>query len=34
MVPPTMPGGKPVMEVPGLTPRSPLKTVSPVFVTD
>src|ERR1700761_5187214 len=35
MVPLTTPGGKnPVTDVPGLTPRSPLTTDGPVFVTD
>ncbi len=29
----TTPGGKPVTEVPGLKPRSPLMTLLPVFVT-
>jgi hypothetical protein len=29
----TTPGGKPVMAVPGLTPRSPVRTVLPVLVT-
>jgi hypothetical protein len=33
MVPFTMPGGKPVTAVPGLTPRSPLTMVGPVLVT-
>src|SRR4029077_16504160 len=34
IVPPTMaPGGNPVIAVPGLTPRSPVMTVAPVFVT-
>ncbi len=34
IVPPTtVPGGKPVIAVPGLTPRSPTRTVGPVFVT-
>jgi hypothetical protein len=33
MVPPTVPGGKPVIAVPGLTPRSPPSVVAPVFVT-
>src|SRR5450432_1413716 len=34
MVPPvTVPGGNPVTEEPGLTPRSPVITVGPVFVT-
>jgi len=32
-VPFTKPGGNPVMEVPGLTPRSPLITDGPVLVT-
>ncbi len=30
---PTIPGGKPVSAVPGLTPRSPSIFVGPVFVT-
>ena len=29
----TMPGGNPVTAVPGLTPRSPLIALGPVFVT-
>jgi hypothetical protein len=29
----TVPGGNPVTAVPGLTPRSPLITLGPVFVT-
>src|SRR3954465_12057355 len=29
----TMPGGKPVTAVPGLTPRSPVMTLGPVLVT-
>jgi hypothetical protein len=29
----TLPGGNPVIAVPGLTPRSPVRTVAPVFVT-
>src|SRR5271156_5719206 len=33
MVPVTFPGGKPVTAEPGLTPRLPLTTVAPVFVT-
>ena len=33
VVPLTTPGGKPVTEVPGLRPRSPLITLGPVFVT-
>src|SRR6476660_8013677 len=33
IVPVTIPGGKPVTEVPGLRPRSPLMTVGPVLVT-
>ncbi len=33
IVPFTMPGGKPVMEVPGKSPRLPLMTDGPVFVT-
>src|ERR1700733_13677839 len=33
MVPLTCPGGNPVIAVPGLSPRSPLSTVGPVFVT-
>jgi hypothetical protein len=33
MVPFTVPGGNPVTEVPGLTPRSPLITLGPVLVT-
>ena len=34
MEPPrTRPGGKPVTAVPGLTPRSPVMTLGPVFVT-
>src|SRR4051812_524037 len=34
IVPPlTMPGGKPVTAVPGLTPRSPVMTLGPVLVT-
>ena len=32
-VPLTMPGGKPVIAVPGLTPRSPLSRLGPVLVT-
>lgn len=28
-----MPGGKPVTAVPGATPKSPVTTVGPVFVT-
>ena len=32
-VPFTWPGGNPVTEVPGLSPRSPLTVVGPVFVT-
>ena len=32
-VPLTSPGGNPVIAVPGLTPRSPLITDGPVFVT-
>jgi hypothetical protein len=32
-VPVTLPGGKPVTELPGLKPRSPLITVRPVLVT-
>lgn len=32
-MPPTIPGGKPVTELPGLTPRSSPTVVSPVFVT-
>lgn len=31
--PPVQGAGNPVHEVPGLTPRSPVKTVGPVFVT-
>lgn len=34
MTPVIIPGGNPVMEVPGLTPKSPLSIVGPVFVTD
>ncbi len=34
MVPPvTVPGGKPVIAVPGLTPKLPISVVGPVFVT-
>src|ERR1700738_3765720 len=35
IVPPpaTTPGGKPVIAVPGLTPRLPVTTVNPVLVT-
>src|ERR1700749_3770105 len=33
MVPATSPGGKPVMEMPGATPRSPPRTLGPVLVT-
>ncbi len=33
MAPVTMPGGNPVIAVPGLTPRSPLMTLAPVLVT-
>jgi hypothetical protein len=33
MVPMTVPGGKPVIALPGHTPRSPVTTVKPVFVT-
>jgi len=34
MIPPvTLPGGKPVTAVPGLTPKSPVMTVGPVLVT-
>src|SRR6202041_3200488 len=33
MAPFTVPGGNPVTEVPGLTPRSPLITLGPVLVT-
>src|ERR1700733_7431735 len=33
MVPLTCPGGNPVTDVPGLSPRSPLIVVGPVFVT-
>src|SRR5450755_4756975 len=29
----TIPGGNPVTAAPGLTPRSPLTTVAPTFVT-
>jgi hypothetical protein len=29
----TIPGGNPVMDVPGATPRLPLMMVAPVFVT-
>src|ERR1700730_8301618 len=29
----TLPGGKPVIDVPGLTPTSPVMTVGPVLVT-
>jgi len=29
----TVPGGKPVTELPGLTPRFPVTTLGPVFVT-
>jgi len=32
MVPFTWPGGNPVTDVPGLSPRSPLIVVGPVFV--
>jgi hypothetical protein len=32
-VPFTMPGGNPVIALPGLTPRSPLRTLGPVLVT-
>nr|WP_254896773.1 hypothetical protein [Amycolatopsis sp. Hca4] len=32
-LPATMPGGNPLTEVLGLTPRSPLRTVGPVFTT-
>jgi hypothetical protein len=32
-VPPTMPGGKPVTEVPGYRSRFPLNVVAPVLVT-
>jgi hypothetical protein len=32
-VPFTVPGGNPVTDVPGLSPRSPLTVVAPVFVT-
>ncbi len=30
----TVPGGKPVTEVPGLTPTFPVMVLGPVFVTD
>src|ERR1700729_2902831 len=30
----TRPGGKPLIAVPGLTPRSPVTVVGPVLVTD
>jgi hypothetical protein len=33
VVPTTFPGGNPVIAVPRETPRSPLMTVRPVFVT-
>jgi hypothetical protein len=33
VVPCTIPGGKPEIAVPGLTPRSPVSTEEPVFVT-
>jgi hypothetical protein len=33
LVPVAIPGGKPVTEVPGLTPTSPSTVVGPVFVT-
>src|SRR3954463_3631784 len=33
MAPRTSPGGKPVIEVPGLKPRSPVRTEAPVLVT-
>lgn len=33
MVPLAVPGGKPVVVVPGETPRSPVMTVLPVLVT-
>jgi hypothetical protein len=33
VVPLTVPGGKPEIAVPGLTPRSPVSTEEPVFVT-
>ena len=33
IVPLTVPGGKPVTAVPGLSPRSPLTVVAPVLVT-
>src|SRR5271157_2787534 len=33
MVPLTLPGGKPVIEVPGERPRSPVMVVGPVLVT-
>jgi hypothetical protein len=33
MAPFTCPGGNPVTDVPGLSPRSPLTVVGPVFVT-
>ena len=32
-MPITIPGGKPVIEVPGLTPKSPMTTDGPVLVT-
>jgi hypothetical protein len=31
--PATIPGGNPVMEVPGDSPSPPLRTLFPVFVT-
>jgi hypothetical protein len=33
VAPPTVPGGNPVIAVPGLTPRSPPKVLGPVLVT-
>jgi len=34
MVPVTVPGGKPVMEVPDQSPRFPLMELAPVLVTE
>ncbi len=33
VTPLTVPGGNPVIAVPGLAPRSPVRTVAPVLVT-
>src|SRR5665647_1846540 len=33
VAPVTLPGGNPVIAAPGLTPRLPLRTLGPVFVT-